>query len=132
MSLIDKMHLLCPVQFNHGGDEAPLPTTSVPSPAAEDEDVLAADNVRWDLMPPPASADTAAGSGGWVMCVSATRDIGSEEAALLSYGERPNLDFFLHYGEHLATSTNQPNALGVATTNTSTSTDEQDSGFLLL
>lgn len=36
--------------------------------------------------------------GGWRMEVSATRDVREGAELLLSYGERPNDDFFIHYG----------------------------------
>ena len=70
--------------LNHGGDETEGP---LDGPAA------ATDAVRWDLAPPEASA-----SGGWEMVLRATSDVQPQEQLLLSYGERPNDDFFLHYG----------------------------------
>ena len=44
---------------------------------------------RWDVRQ--------AGDGEWVMEVKATRDVEQGEQLLLSYGERSNDDFFLHY-----------------------------------
>jgi hypothetical protein len=44
---------------------------------------------RWDIHE---------GEGGqWDMVVTATREVEAGEQLLLSYGERPNDDFFLHY-----------------------------------
>lgn len=44
-------------------------------------------------MPPERSS-----TGGWAMVVSATAPVAPGQELLLSYGERPNDDFFLHYG----------------------------------
>jgi len=67
--------------LNHGGDE-----TLTGMPTGEQ---VAADNVRWDVVPEGSS---------WAMVVSATQDVEEGCQLLLSYGERPSDDFFLHYG----------------------------------
>ncbi|KAG2440536.1 hypothetical protein HYH02_010414 [Chlamydomonas schloesseri] len=92
--------------MNHAGDEAELLSPSAVAGGggggAEGGDleglglggpVVARDNVRWDLLPPGRS-----GSGGWAMAVSATRPLAPGQELMLSYGERSNDDFFLHYG----------------------------------
>ncbi|MEW5308892.1 MAG: hypothetical protein WDW38_000813 [Sanguina aurantia] len=71
--------------LNHGGDEAQQHLSGA---------VVATDNVRWDLRGPGVSGE----GGGWRMEVSATRDVREGAELLLSYGERPNDDFFIHYG----------------------------------
>ncbi|KAG2497988.1 hypothetical protein HYH03_004247 [Edaphochlamys debaryana] len=73
--------------MNHGGDEAPAGSRGLAGPG------VATDNVRWDLVGPDRSS-----TGGWAMVVSATRAIAPGQELLLSYGERPSDDFFLHYG----------------------------------
>jgi hypothetical protein len=50
----------------------------------------ATDNVRWDLVSKI--------GGEFLMVLTAVRDIDRGEELLLSYGERNNDDFFLHYG----------------------------------
>lgn len=52
--------------------------------------VLATDACRWDLVPKI--------GGEFLMIVSAVRDIVRGEEVTLSYGERSNDDFFVHYG----------------------------------
>ncbi|EFJ44774.1 hypothetical protein VOLCADRAFT_94881 [Volvox carteri f. nagariensis] len=76
--------------LNHGGDTAAQGSLGLVGPGGGE---VATDNVRWDLLPPDRSS-----AGGWSMAVSATRDIHPGQELLLSYGERPNDDFFLHYG----------------------------------
>ncbi|GIL72494.1 hypothetical protein Vretifemale_2854, partial [Volvox reticuliferus] len=74
--------------LNHGGDEVVAGSLGLGG-----NKVVATDTVRWDLLPPARSS-----SGGWSMAVSATKDLQPGQEVLLSYGERPNDDFFLHYG----------------------------------
>lgn len=74
--------------LNHAGDYTTGPPGAATSPPA----MQAFDNVRWDLKAPRSS------EGEWEMAVSATRDIAAGQELLLSYGERSNDDFFLHYG----------------------------------
>lgn len=69
--------------LNHGGDEKA--GTHLPH--------VATDSVRWDLVPPDQAA-----SAQWEVHLSATRDIEEGEEVLLSYGERHNDDFLVHYG----------------------------------
>ncbi|KAK9805479.1 hypothetical protein WJX72_000563 [[Myrmecia] bisecta] len=70
--------------LNHGGDETAFLLQDPSRPA---------DNVEWELVSPQKSP-----SEEWEMVVSAKRDIQEGEEVLLSYGERSNDDFFLHYG----------------------------------
>ncbi|GMH33156.1 hypothetical protein BSKO_00990 [Bryopsis sp. KO-2023] len=79
-------HMLLPYvdMMNHGGDC----TDGLLSGNAE-----AMDNVRWDVEASPDSPSTATD-----LCVYACRDIQKGEEILLSYGERNNDDFLLHYG----------------------------------
>ncbi|KAG2446144.1 hypothetical protein HXX76_000741 [Chlamydomonas incerta] len=85
--------------MNHAGDEAQLGPGGE-APAGQEAlalglggAVVAKDNVRWDLLPPGRS-----GTGGWAMAVSATRPLATGQELMLSYGERSNDDFFIHYG----------------------------------
>ena len=64
--------------INHGGD------------IKLNGQVIASDNVRWDL--------TQKIGGEWLMLLSSTRAIQAGEELLMSYGERPNEDFLVHYG----------------------------------
>ncbi|KAL4428352.1 hypothetical protein ABPG75_002441 [Micractinium tetrahymenae] len=73
--------------LNHAGDYVTSPPGASTEPA-----VQAFDSVRWELRPP------AGPEGEWHMEVAATRGIAAGEELLLSYGERSNDDFFLHYG----------------------------------
>jgi hypothetical protein len=52
--------------------------------------VIPTDGCRWDLVPKI--------GGEYLMCVSAVRDLVRGEEVTLSYGERSNDDFFVHYG----------------------------------
>ncbi|GLC67730.1 hypothetical protein PLESTF_000599500 [Pleodorina starrii] len=76
--------------LNHGGDEAAEGGVGLGLGSGRP---VATDCVRWDLLSPARSR-----TGGWSMAVSATRDIAPGQELLMSYGERPNDDFFLHYG----------------------------------
>jgi hypothetical protein len=80
------VRMLCPLvdMFNHGGDE----TSGLLSSAAQPTD-----SVRWDVVGPSSTPN-----GEWEMVVTATKSVTPEEPLLLSYGERANGDFFLHYG----------------------------------
>ncbi|KAL6785315.1 hypothetical protein ACKKBG_A03330 [Auxenochlorella protothecoides x Auxenochlorella symbiontica] len=69
--------------INHAGDETPESW----SPGAEP---VSRDNARWDMVPQL--------GGRWTVAVSATQDIAAGSELLLSYGERNNDDFLLHYG----------------------------------
>lgn len=72
--------------LNHAGDEDRSTTAgpaAVPMP-------VAVDNVRWDIVSKI--------GGEYFMVLTATRDIIAGEELLLSYGERSNDDFFMHYG----------------------------------
>ncbi|PRW44382.1 Histone-lysine N-methyltransferase setd3 [Chlorella sorokiniana] len=77
--------------LNHAGDFILSPPGSSNS-AEGGPSVQAFENVRWDLRAP------AGPEGEWAMEVAATRDISAGEEVLLSYGERGNDDFLLHYG----------------------------------
>lgn len=68
--------------LNHGGDRTQGPPGQ--------QGIVATDNVRWDVVRKFNNES--------VMVLSATRDIAQGEELLLSYGERNNDDFFLHYG----------------------------------
>lgn len=70
--------------LNHGGDVFTSPHGQFPSSLSE------SDCVRWDVVKKL--------SGDWIMVLSATRDISPGEEVLLSYGEKENDDFFVHYG----------------------------------
>ena len=72
--------------LNHAGDED---QASIIGPAAVPQPVPM-DNVRWDIISKI--------GGEYFMVLTTTRDIGAGEELLLSYGERSNDDFFLHYG----------------------------------
>jgi len=87
--------------LNHSGDQDLTNSTrSGTSPgqrirgnsatAAQSPVATATDNVRWDLVSKI--------GGEFLMILTATRDILQGEELLLSYGERNNDDFFLHYG----------------------------------
>jgi SET domain len=58
--------------------------------ASQQPVATATDNVRWDLVSKI--------GGEFFMVLTSTRDIQQGEELLLSYGERNNDDFFLHYG----------------------------------
>jgi hypothetical protein len=68
--------------LNHGEDQLAGP----PGQAG----IVPTDNVRWDVVRRFNNES--------FMVLSATRDIAQGEELLLSYGERNNDDFFLHYG----------------------------------
>lgn len=72
--------------LNHAGDEAVGGLLST-------GDVMAQDNVRWDVVSPTNSS-----SGSWEMVLSSTRAIPQGEPLLLSYREGPNEEFLLCYG----------------------------------
>ncbi|KAI3428549.1 hypothetical protein D9Q98_007371 [Chlorella vulgaris] len=72
--------------LNHAGDYITSPPGQMPPL------VQAGDCVRWDLKAPVGP------EGEWLMDLSATRDIAEGEELLLSYGERSNDEFHLHYG----------------------------------
>jgi hypothetical protein len=71
--------------LNHGGDVFTSPHGQSSSLSSEPSD-----SVRWDVVKKL--------SGDWIMVLSATRDISPGEEVLLSYGEKENDDFFVHYG----------------------------------
>lgn len=75
--------------LNHSGDVAPLMADAV-GWEFNQSSVIATDAVRWDCI-------NKIGGEAW-MLVSAVRDIVEGEEITLSYGERSNDDFFLHYG----------------------------------
>jgi hypothetical protein len=80
--------------LNHSGDRD-LSTTSNASSnskggGSQEPVPTATDNVRWDVVSKI--------GGEFFMVLTATRDIQQGEELLLSYGERNNDDFFLHYG----------------------------------
>lgn len=70
--------------LNHAGDEAVGGLLST-------GDVIAQDNVRWDVVSP-------SNSSSWEMVLSSTRAIPQGEPLLLSYREGPNEEFLLCYG----------------------------------
>ena len=72
--------------LNHAGDV----DLAMCDASRSDLEVLATDACRWDLVPKI--------GGQLVMVVSAVRDIVRGEEVTLSYGERSNDDFFVHYG----------------------------------
>lgn len=47
--------------------------------------------IRWDVV-------QSSEGGEWEMVLSATQDVEAGYQLLLSYGERSNDDFFIHYG----------------------------------
>lgn len=61
--------------------------------AADATSVSRADNVAWDVVGP-----SRAMTGGWELQLAATRAIAKGEELLLSYGDRDNDDFLVHYG----------------------------------
>ncbi|KAL3147314.1 hypothetical protein ABBQ32_002799 [Trebouxia sp. C0010 RCD-2024] len=81
------VHMLLPlVDFlNHSGDECECFPGDPAVPTA---------NVRWHLVAPP----TENPSQGFKMHLVAREDIPQGQELLLSYGDRNNDDFFLHYG----------------------------------
>ncbi|KAL0050877.1 hypothetical protein WJX82_009288 [Trebouxia sp. C0006] len=81
------VHMLLPlVDFlNHGGDETECFPGDPFAPTA---------NVRWHLVAPPSDNP----SEGFQMHLVARQDIPEGQEILLSYGDRNNDDFFLHYG----------------------------------
>lgn len=72
--------------LNHAGDEAIGGLLS-------SGDVVAQDNVRWDVVSPSSS-----GSDEWQMVLSATKPIADGQPLLLSYREGSNDEFLLNYG----------------------------------
>lgn len=76
--------------LNHGGDVFTAPHGQFSSQAPLEQIVQPSDSVRWDVVKKL--------SGDWIMVLSATRDISVGEEVLLSYGEKENDDFFVHYG----------------------------------
>jgi hypothetical protein len=72
--------------LNHAGDQA------VDGLLASG-DVVAQDNVRWDVVSPDNSV-----SGAWEMVLKSTEAIQEGEPLLLSYREGPNEEFLLNYG----------------------------------
>jgi hypothetical protein len=87
---------------NHAGDEAVAGGGGeeggggARSFGAAARDAAARDNVRWDLV----RAGGGEGGGGepWALALTALRPLVAGEELLLSYGERENTDFLVHYG----------------------------------
>lgn len=72
--------------LNHSGDV----DINMSNSKAREVNVIATDACRWDCVPKI--------GGGSILCVSAVRDVVRGEEITLSYGERSNDDFFVHYG----------------------------------
>jgi len=72
--------------LNHAGDV----DLNMNDSSRSDIESIATDACRWDLVPKI--------GGEYQMVVSAVRDIVRGEEITLSYGERSNDDFFVHYG----------------------------------
>ena len=72
--------------LNHSGD-VDVNMSDATKPFQE---IIASDAVRWDCIPKM--------NGEFIMCVSAVRNIFEGEELTLSYGERPNDEFFIYYG----------------------------------
>ena len=72
--------------LNHSGDV----DLNMNDGSRSEIDCIATDACRWDLVPKI--------GGEYQMVVSAVRDIVQGEEVTLSYGERSNDDFFVHYG----------------------------------
>ena len=72
--------------LNHSGDV----DLNMNDGRKSDIELIATDGCRWDLV--------AKIGGEYQMVVSAVRDIVQGEEVTLSYGERSNDDFFVHYG----------------------------------
>ena len=75
--------------LNHSGDQE----RGAPGPSAEGR-VAATENVEWRLRPPPGGDE----GGVWYMELVTLNSVADEEELVLSYGERSNDDFLLHYG----------------------------------
>ena len=82
------LRLLMPLvdMLNHSGDV----DTNMSDAMVTDLNIIATDACRWDVVPKI--------GGELIFCVSAVRDIIQGEEITLSYGERSNDDFFIHYG----------------------------------
>jgi len=82
------VRMLVPVidMLNHSGDEARGPPGQ--------QKIIATENVEWKLRAPDPGDDT----NNWHMNLVALRNIQEGEELVLSYGERSNDDFLLHYG----------------------------------
>ena len=72
--------------LNHAGDV----DLNMNDGSVAEIELIATDACRWDLVPKI--------GGEYQMVVSAVRDIVKGEEVTLSYGERSNDDFFIHYG----------------------------------
>jgi hypothetical protein len=92
--------------LNHGGDEYPLEASPAAAAAAAESDLGSSSGskeaapraVKW---PPARCTDNIAWSAlddDGVIEFAATRDVGSNEEALMSYGERSNDHFLMYYG----------------------------------
>jgi hypothetical protein len=83
---------------NHAGDEAvrgrDVKDASSSSFGAAALRAAARDNVRWDLV----KASSGTGREEWALALTALRPLVPGEELLLSYGERENDDFLIHYG----------------------------------
>lgn len=77
------VRMLCPLvdMLNHAGDVATA------GPGSPDPGVVAADNVRWDVV--------GRVGGDFYMVVTTTQVVEEGQELLLSYGERSNDEFFL-------------------------------------
>lgn len=53
---------------------------------------------RWDVAQVPPEQAAGGGVPGWEMVVSCTGEVQAGGQLLLSYGERGNDDFLMHYG----------------------------------
>ena len=83
------VHMLVPIVdlLNHSGARY--------RPTAVDR-VDRVDNVAWNIVGP-----SRAMTGGWELQLAATSDVRRGEELLLSYGDRDNDDFLVHYGQLL-------------------------------
>ena len=78
--------------LNHAGDQEFFSGSGSGNESENGSAVVATDNVRWDIVRKLGAQQE------YVMILTTTRDIQQGEELLLSYGERSNDDFFIHYG----------------------------------